>query len=345
MNKMSNDPMNYRKYVLLTGGAGSIGVHVIAHIMANTDWNIVVLDSFRHKGFKERIDRVIMDHPKWKPRITEFQHDLVCPIPDALSDKIGHIDYILHLAALSDVLFSFENPVYTIQNNVISTLMMLEYARKTKPEAFVYFSTDEVYGPAPIDGSHKEWESHKPSNAYAASKAASEDICYSYWRSYDVPLIITNTMNNFGQMQGPSKFPAIIQKKINSGEEVEIHAHNDDIGTRYYIHSRNVADALLFILSRGVKHHEIGQLDEPHRYNIVGDVQLSNLDLAQSIAQIMGKELKYKLVDFHAANPAHDIHYGLNGNKLKELGWVQPISYQESMEDTVNWQQLNKDWL
>jgi dTDP-glucose 4,6-dehydratase len=333
------------KRVLITGGGGSIGVHMIAHIMTNTDWEIVVVDSFRHKGFRERIDRVVMDNPKWKPRITEFQHDLVCPIPDRMAKAIGHIDHIIHLAALSDVFFSVESPVYTIQNNVNSTLMMLEYARKVKPETFVYFSTDEVYGPARNGEGHKEWSTHRPSNAYSASKAASEDICYTYWRAYDVPIIITNTMNNFGQMQGPSKFPAIVQKKLNAGEKVQIHAHNGEIGTRFYIHSRNASDAILFILAKGARHHAIGELDEPDRYNVVGEVQLSNLEIAQSIAKIMGKKLKYELVDFHSDNPAHDMHYGLDGGKLKGLGWSQPISYEESMTDTINWQQLNPDWM
>lgn len=337
---------NLTKRVLVTGGGGSIGVHVIAHLMINTDWEIVVIDSFRHKGFRERIDRVVMDHPKWKPRIKEIQHDLVCPISDTMREDIGHIDIIIHLAALSDVFFSVENPVYTIQNNVNSTLMMLEYARSlTDLESFVYFSTDEVYGPAEVGQAHKEWESHRPSNSYAASKAACEDICYAYWRQYQLPIIITNTMNNFGQMQGPSKFPAIVQKKLNSGEEVDIHAHDGEVGTRFYIHSRNAADAILFILGKGAVLHEIGQLDEPVRYNVVGEVQLSNLEIAQHIAKIMKKELKYKLVDFHSKNPAHDMHYGLDKSKLEKAGWKQPISFEESMEDTVNWQQLNKDWL
>jgi dTDP-glucose 4,6-dehydratase len=333
------------KRVLITGHSGSIGTHLVAHIMANTDWEVIGLDSFRHKGFKERIDRTLMDHPKWAPRLTQFQHDLVCPISPEMQKQIGHVDYILHLAALSDVYFSIENPVYTIQNNINSTLMMLEYARQAKPEAFVYFSTDEVYGPAPLGHAHKEWSTHRPSNAYAASKAACEDICYTYWRAFDVPLIITNTMNNFGQMQGSSKFPAIVQRNINSGEVVEVHAHNKEIGTRFYIHSRNAADALLFILKQGVFHHEIGQLDEPLRYNVVGEVQLNNLELAQKIASTMDKKLNYKLVDFHSKNPAHDMHYGLDGSKLTKLGWKQPVDFEESMTDTINWQQLNKDWL
>ena len=333
------------KRVLLTGGSGSIGVHVIAHIMHNTDWEIVVLDSFRHKGYKERLTKVCENHPDWIPRIKDFRHDLICPISSQLKEQIGHIDYIFHLAALSDVFFSIENPVYSIKNNIDSTLMLLEYAREIKPEQFIYFSTDEVYGPVEKGKAHKEWDTHKPSNAYAASKAASEDICYCYWRSYGVPLIITNTMNNFGEMQSSSKFPVIVQKKLEANETITIHGSEKEIGTRFYIHSRNVADALLYIIKKGVYSHKMGEIDEPKRYHIVGDECLSNLEVAQIIANLMNKELKYELIDFHHSNPAHDIHYGLEDNNLKPNGWKQPVNFKESMKNTLDWQIKNKDWL
>jgi dTDP-glucose 4,6-dehydratase len=333
------------KRVLLSGAGGSIGVHVIAHIMHHTDWEIVCLDSFHHKGYRERITTVCLNHPEWIPRIITLQHDLTCPISEELSTAIGHIDYILHLAAMSDVFLSVENPVWTIQNNVNSTLVMLEYARKIKPEQFIYFSTDEVYGPVKKGEAHKEWDTHRPSNAYSASKAASEDICYAYWRGYDIPLIITNTMNNFGEMQSSTKFPVMVQKKLDADEEVTIHGDEKEIGTRFYIHSRNVADALLFIIDKGAYRHEIGKLDEPLRYHIVGDECLSNLEMAQEVAKLMGKELKYKLVNFHKDNPAHDIHYGLQDNKLRPSGWKQPLTFEESMRKTIEWQQNNKEWI
>jgi dTDP-glucose 4,6-dehydratase len=331
--------------VLLTGGGGSIGVHVIAHIMHNTDWDIVNIDSFRHKGYKERIECVCKDHPDWLPRIKDIQHDLVCPINEDMKKEIGEVDYILHLAALSDVFFSVENPVYTIQNNVNSTLMILEYARSVKPKMFIYFSTDEIYGPTKKGEAHKEWDIHLPSNAYSASKAACEDICYSYWRSYGIPLVLTNTMNNFGEMQSASKFPVIVQKKIEKGETVEIHGNEKEIGTRFYIHSRNVADALLFIMNKGAYEHKIGEIDRPLRYHIAGEVCLSNLELAEKVAELMGKPLNYSLKDFHSYNPAHDIHYGLEDNCLRPIGWVQPKTFAESMKSTIEWQQQNREWI
>jgi dTDP-glucose 4,6-dehydratase len=334
------------KRILITGGAGSIGINVIGYIMEKTDWEVVVLDSFRHKGYRDRITRLLKDNPEWTSRIKDHQHDLVCPVSPDLIMAMGKIDYILHLAALSDVFFSVENPVYTIQNNINSTLSMLEYARIAKPEQFIYFSTDEVYGPVKKGESHSEWDPHKPSNAYAASKAACEDICYSYWRSYGVPVIITNTMNNFGIMQSSSKFPVMVQKKLEKGETVTIHGNEQEIGTRFYIDSRIVAEALLFIIKgKAVIPHEIGTIDRPLRLNIVGQKSISNLELAQMIAKIMDKELKYELQDFHSANPAHDIHYGLEGSKLEIAGFRPSKDLETCLAEVIKWQQDNPEWI
>ena len=335
------------KKCLITGVCGSIGIHLVAHIMKNTDWDIIGIDSFQHKGYKDRLDFMLKQHPERSTRIRTIAHNLTCPISPTMKKEIGDVDYIIHLAAMSDVFFSVENPVWVIKNNIESTLTMLEYAKETPHEAFVYFSTDEVYGAVetPRIG-HKEWETHRPSNAYSASKAASEDLCYCYWRSGQVKLVITNTMNNYGEMQSGSKFPVMVQKAVENGETVTIHGNDKEIGTRFYIHSRNASDALLYILRElPVHQHEIGKIDDPDRYNIVGDVCLSNLEIAQKIADIMGKPLTYKMQDFHADNPAHDIHYGLSGDKLSKLGWKPPVSFDESMARTVKWQQENPEWI
>lgn len=334
-----------KKRVLVTGIGGNIGAHLMAHIFTNTDWEIVGLDSFRQKGDKSRIDDFCKPHPGWKERLTLFQTDLCCPISQKLRQDMGRIDYILHLAAISDVQFSVENPVYSIKNNVDSTLVMLELAREIKPEIFIQFSTDEIYGPVEGDDAHAEWDTHKPSNPYSASKAATEDIAYAYWRTYDVPVIITNTMNNFGEAQSASKFPAIVQRKVNAGETVIIHGDENEIGSRFYIHSRNVADAMLWIIKKGAYHHKAGEIDEPHKYHIVGSERLNNLELAQMIAGFMDKELKYEFQDFHKENPGHDIHYGMKDTKLRAGGWQPPLTLEESLKNTVEWQMENTKWL
>ncbi len=338
---------NINKRVCLTGIAGSIGIHVFAHIMKNTDWEVVGIGSFRHKGLVDRITETLGDHPDWTSRLHMVTHDLSAPISSLTKEKIGHIDYIINLASLSDVEASIQYPVEFIQNNVALILNMLEYAREVKPEKFIQFSTDEVYGAAQSkDQVYKEWSSLMPSNPYAASKAMQEMACIAYWRTYNVPVVITNTMNNFGEMQQPFKYPVMIQKAIAEGEEVTIHGNeNGDIGSRSYIHSRNAADAVLFILNQPVYMHQSGKADKPDRYNIAGDKQLDNLELAQVIAKFMGKELKYKLQNFHKTRPGHDPHYGLDDSKLKEMGWKSPVSFEESLKNTIEWQQKNPKWI
>ena len=335
------------KRVLLTGVAGSIGVHVLGHIMHNTDWFVVGLASFRHRGWTDRINEVVKDHPDWNDRYVVYTHDLTAPLSPVLKGKIGHVDYIINLASLSDVEASIQEPGKFVENNVSLMVNMLEYAREAKPESFIQFSTDEVYGPTAgkIDG-YREWDAILPSNPYAASKACQEAICVSYWRTYSVPVIITNTMNNVGEMQSPSKFPVMVQRAVANDEEITIHSINGEIGSRSYLHSRNAADALLFILRNTTPYlHSPGKVDRPERYNIAGDVQLDNLELAQMIAKGMGKELKYRLLDVHSARPGHDPHYGLDDSKLRNLGWKPPVSFEESLKNVIKWQTDNPIWI
>lgn len=336
------------KRVLLTGAGGSIGVHTIAHIFHNTDWEIVAIDSFRHKGWCDRIVRVMQNHPDWSPRLTVLTHDMTAPFSPLLKKKIGHIDYIINMASLSDVQASIEDPVPFVRNNVDLVLNVLEYAREIKPEAFIQISTDEVYGASHRDQAHPEWSAIVPSNPYSASKACQEALAISYWRTYNVPVVITNTMNNFGEMQQSSKYPAMLQKWIKNGETVIIHGTEGDVGTRYYLHSRNHADALVWILKNTKPYlHQPEAVDKPDRYNIVGDAQLSNLELAEIIARLMGKNLsfKYEMVDFHSTRPGHDKHYGLDGAKLKNLGWNPPLDFESSLKNTIEWQERNPEWM
>lgn len=334
------------KRVLITGIGGSIGCHLQGHILANTDWEVVGVDSFRHKGLTDRIAFYNRNHPDWQQRTKIYTHDLTAPFSEVMKKKIGEIDYILHLASLSDVELSIQDPEPFILNNVKITTSLLEYAREVKPESFLLFSTDEVYGPSGENQAHPEWSTILPSNPYSASKACQEAIAISYWRTYGVPLVITNTMNNFGEMQQPNKFPAIIQKKIQNNETITIHGKEGDIGSRYYLHSRNASDAVLYILKNVTPYiHQSGEIDKPDRFNIVGDKRLNNLELVKVIARLMGKEYKYELVDFHTTRPGHDKHYGLDGSKLKHLGWKPPVGFEESLKNTIDWQQRHPEWL
>ena len=138
----------------------------------------------------------------------------------------------------------------------------------------------------------------------------------------------------------------MIQKAIANNEEIVIHGDDEGIGSRSYIHSRNVADAVLFILKNTKPYlHQPGKVDKPDRYHIAGDKQLDNLELAQLIAELMGNPLKYKLVNFHAVRMGHDKHYGLNDDKLKALGWKPPVSFEKSLANTIKWQTENSEWI
>lgn len=337
------------KRVLLTGIGGSIAVHFLAHFMINTDWEVVGIDSFRHKGRADRVRVMFESHPDWIERTTIVTHDLNAPFSSMTKRKIGRIDYIISMASLSDVEASIVEPVPFVQNNVNLTLNLLEYARESKPKVFIQISTDEVYGAVESkhDDLRKEWDPIVPSNPYAASKACQEAIAISYWRTYGVPVIVTNTMNNFGEMQQSSKYPAMIQRWIAAGKRLIIHGKPNLIGSRSYIHSRNFADAILFILKNCPPHmHVHNTADRPDRYNIAGDKQLDNLELAQVIGKLMGIEnLDYELIDTHSNRPGHDPHYGLDSTKLHNLGWFPPMTFEESMKSTIDWQQNHPEWL
>lgn len=331
------------KRVLITGSAGFIGSHTVQHFMENTDWELVCLDSFKHKGDSLRVSEFDYGWDRFKT----YAADLSAPISDRLAGQIGHIDYIVNLASESHVDRSIEDPVPFVQNNINLALYMLEYARGAKPKTFIQISTDEVYGPAPIGVNHPEWSPIVPSNPYSASKAAQEALATAYWRSYGVPVIITNTMNNYGERQDPEKFVPMLIQKINAGEEVIIHGNENYIGSRFYLHARNHADAILFLLQNTspTKFVEWENM-VPDRYNIVGEAEVDNLALASLVAELMGKELKYKLVDFHSTRPGHDPRYALDGGKIADLGWQAPVEFRESLIRTINWTLERADiWL
>ena len=222
---MKNMP---KKRCLITGCSGFFGSHLLRHALMNTDWEIVCIVSWKHKGTPERLEGALKDLDE--NRVTIIRHDLEAPFTEQTKKRIGKIDYILNIASNSHVDRSIEDPRPFVIGNVELVLTMLEFAREVKPKLFLQFSTDEVYGPAPKGIDYKEGSPIKPSNPYSGSKAAQEAIAFSYWRTYDVPVIITNTMNLIGQTQDAEKYPAKLIRKIYNGEIVTIHGKPDDIG-------------------------------------------------------------------------------------------------------------------
>ena len=338
--------------VLLTGADGFIGSHCLEHLLTKTDFDITCICSWAHDGIPERISdsTYFQEHKK---RVVHYTHDLSTPISQILKQRLGQIDHIIHFAADSNVDRSIVDPAGVIKNNVAVTTNMLELAR-TLPDlkSFVQISTDEVYGAADGDYCHREWDPILPSNPYSASKACQEAIAISYWRTYGVPVVITNTMNNIGERQHPDKFlPMIIRKTLN-GDVIPIHAVDGKIGSRFYLHARNHADAVLAIINRSeeIPQYPAPGRQAPHaqipmRLNIVGDDELSNLDLVKAVANILGKEPVYDLVDAHTSRPGHDLRYALDGRKAYDWGWVAPVKFHDSLKKTVQWYLENPEWL
>jgi len=322
---------------LITGGCGFIGHHLVEHILKNTDWDIVVLDRLNYAslGFDRLRDIEAYDDKRVKTLTADFTK----PIQEGLKKEIGEVDYILHLGAETHVDNSIENPEPFVMSNVIGTMHLLNFARELKNlKRFVYFSTDEIFGPAPEEVNYKEWDRYNSTNPYSASKAGGEELALAYANTYKIPIIITHTMNAFGERQHPEKFIPMTIKKILNDEVVTIHSNKNKTksGSRFYIHCRNIASAILFLLEKG---------EFREKYNIVGEKEITNLEMAQFIAKVLGKELKYEMVDFHSSRPGHDLRYALDGAKMKGMGWDVPMKFEESLKRTIQWSLKHPEWL
>jgi dTDP-glucose 4,6-dehydratase len=376
------------KRILITGASGFVGHHFVEEVLKNTDWEIIALVRGKTVGDLHRLIDSKIGHTSNGDRVSIVACDLRFPINATVDSRIGHIDYVCHLAANSHVDRSITHPVEFFEDNVMGTVNLLEWARLRnsgftsldnvvppfgKIEKFLNFNTDEVFGPAPHGIDWKETDRFRPSNPYSGSKMGQWGAGYSYWITYKLPVISTHMMNIFGERQNSEKLVPKTIKKILAGEPMTIHCkieggsqETDDpsivseIGERHWLHARNAANATLFILQNGVA----GDI-----FNIVGDDELTNLELVEKIHGIIQdahKEvcvvcasghsedckdavpsLKIKYQDFHSARPGHDRRYALDGTKLKQLGWTPPVDFDTSLKKTVEWYLLpeNKQWL
>jgi dTDP-glucose 4,6-dehydratase len=338
--------------VLLTGAGGFVGHHTLAHLLKKTDFEIVVTDSFRHRGNSARLRAVFDEIPSAKLRVKVITHDLTAPIDRVTAGEFGKINVIISMASESHVDRSIEEPRNFIMNNTNLILTLLDYARQLSDlNLFLQVSTDEVYGPAPKGTLHKESDPYFPSNPYSASKAAQESICYSYWRTYGIPIVITNTMNIIGERQDTEKFIPLALNKIMNNLPVPVHATTAKekwiSGSRYYLHARNQADALRFIIENheklSLKYNENSSV--LHKFHVVGEKELSNEQMVRLLASFLDKEPLIDFVDFHSTRPGHDLRYALDGSKLKNFGWIPPIPLEQSLERVVQWYLKNRHWL
>ena len=336
------------KRVLITGGAGFIAHHVVESILDKTDWEVVTLDRLDFSGNLNRLQDLIGKRED-KHRVKIVYHDLKAAISPLTAQRIGHVDYILHLAAGSHVDRSIDFPMEFVMDNVVGTANILDFARTIKGLGrFVYFSTDEVFGPAPDGIKYDEYDRYNSSNPYSASKAGGEELAVAYHNTYKLPVYITHTMNVFGERQHPEKYIPLCIRRVINGEKITIHSNPDKTkaGSRHYIHAKDVADGLLFLLTLPVN----VEVDVCHgikcpKFNIVGTEEIDNLEVANSIARALNKPLNYEMVDFHSSRPGHDLRYALSGNRMKELGWEPSVKFSERISQIVKWYADNPQWL
>jgi dTDP-glucose 4,6-dehydratase len=337
------------KTILVTGGAGFIAHHLIDKLLGETDYRIVTLDRLDYSGNLNRLNEVVMAHPvQERKRVRVVHHDLKAELNSQIRSHIGKVDMIAHLAAGSHVDRSITYPMEFVQDNVVGTVNLMDYARNLDNlELFAYFSTDEVFGPAPDGISYRENDRYNSTNPYSASKAAAEEMVVAYENSYGLPAIITHTMNVFGERQHPEKYIPMCIKRVRDNQKITVHSNPEKTkaGSRHYIHARDVADALMFLYN-----YDLSKLPTTYggakcqKFNIVGAEEFDNLELAQFIADTQGRPLNYEMVDFHSSRPGHDLRYALDGSKMKDMGWTpQPVK--KRLGEVINWTLENDRWL
>lgn len=325
------------KKLWLSGMSGYVASNVAKFVLERTDWDIVAPVSMEHQGNQKRINTLLSLDDSYPFRVKHVPCDLSMPFD---ADLFGDVDLMWHFAAHSHVDTSLEKPVEVIRNNVMSTVHTLEYARQVEPEYLAYFNTDEVMGDAEETEAHAEWSPHRPSNPYSASKAAASDIAYTYWRCYDLPLVMTWGMNIIGGGpegldQHPEKFLPKIAKALRDGTPLEVHASQDgSSGGRHWINVKDIATAYLRIydVHKGDENlrYMPNRPKNPIGYNIAG-TKMTNLEIAHRMAFLTGRDLSYTMVDAHSQRPGHDLWYGLDNSKLQGIGWEPELSVDDTL--------------
>ena len=329
----------------MTGGCGFMPSHVVEHFLKNTDATIVVLDklTYASSGYDRLRDIQAFDDR----RVTVLGCDISQPISPGIAREVGAINYVIHAAAETHVDNSIVDPVPFLKSNVLGTHHLLWWLRSVPTLRRIFaVSTDEVFGPASLDDKeHKfnEESRYRPRNPYAASKGAAELIALAYGPTYHLPITITSTMNLIGERCHAEKFVPLVTRRVLLGEKVFIHADptNTKSGTRCYLHCRTFAHALHFLIDLDRR----GDNVMPEKIHVSGEREISNLDLAQMIADFVGKPLHAELTATPPNRPGHDLAYRIDDSLIRSLGWQRPMGLDQSLKKTVAWYLANPKWL
>jgi dTDP-glucose 4,6-dehydratase len=331
--------------ILITGGAGFIAHHIIKEILDTTDWEIVSLDKLDFSGNLNRLADILSKSSE-KHRVKVVHHDLRAEINKTTRGLIGDINYVLHMSANPHVDKSILDPLSSVLDNVVGTCNILNFARELPNlKRFIYFSTDEVFGTATDEVQFDEYSRYNSGNPYSASKASGEELAVAFYNTYKMPIYITHSMNVFGERQQAKAFIPICINKILNGETLTIHSDETltQIPSRKYVYAKDVADAVMILLNTNIDYIEHEGLKKVPKFNIVGIENLSILDIAQTIAATIGKELNYKLTS--SDRPGADIKYSMSNSHMYKLGWEAKVPFNTAIPGVVEWFLKNKEWL
>ena len=311
--------------VLVTGGAGFIGSNFVRYALrAHPDWRVTTLDKLTYAGRRENLHDVIDD-----PRHTFVHGDIIdAPISGPLVEQS---ELVVHFAAETHVDRSIMAAGEFIRTDVEGTFVLLEAARRAKRlRRFIQISTDEVYGSVPT-GASREGDELKPRNPYAASKAGADRLAYSYWATYDVPVIVTRASNNYGPYQFPEKMlPLFVTNAI---DDIPVPLYGDGKNVRDWLHVDDHCSGVELIIERGVN---------GETYNIGGGNDVPNVEMTHRILRELDKPVS--LIKPVADRLGHDRRYCLDTEKLRRLGWAPRVAFEEGVRATVDWYRRNEWW-
>lgn len=321
--------------ILITGATGHAGSVLVERILEQTNWHVFTLERLSNGLlYDNTFDRLAK--VRYELRLRRLYHDFRAALPPWLLDVLEGVDFIVHNGAEVHAIRSLTNPELFVQANTLGVFNMLEAARALRPKVFLYTSSAEVFGPKPPNSAHMENSSLNPSNPYAASKAAGEMLVKAWHRTFDVPTIITRTMNLFGKKQQVSKFVPMVLAKALAGETVKVHVGADgQPGTRQWMYVEDYVDALLFLLQNG----KVGEA-----YNIAGYLR-NNFDVIRTIAIVSNLQISTLPVDVSIHHKAHDLHYRIDDPKIRRMGWKPNWGFDSAIRETVDWYLANKEWL